>query len=84
MMNNLYYKNLESSLDQVLKEVERAKELYPKMFNNQHEAIAVIREEYLELEQEIFKNQKVYDIPAQRKEAIQLAAMCMRLICELT
>lgn len=83
-MDNAYYKKLEASLNDVLNEVERAKGLFPTNFHNQHEAIAVIREEYLELEQEIFKNQKVYDIPAQKKEAIQLAAMCMRLICELT
>jgi hypothetical protein len=54
------------------------------MFINQHEAIAVIRGEYLELEQECFKNQKRYDLEAQRKEAKQLAAMAIRLMIELT
>lgn len=83
MLNNGYYKKLEASLNEVMNEVERAKELFPGNFHNQHEAIAVIREEYIELEQEIFKNQKVYDLLAQKKEAIQLAAMCMRLVCEI-
>lgn len=75
---------LESSLNDIRKEVKRAKELFPSMFINQHEAIAVIREEYLELEQECFKNQKKYDLAAQRKEAKQLAAMVIRLMVELT
>jgi hypothetical protein len=68
----------------VQSEVIRAKLLFPSMFINQHEAIAVIREEYLELEQECFKNQKKYDLEAQRKEAKQLAAMAIRLMIELT
>lgn len=72
------------ALLEVQMEVLRAKQLFPSMFINQHEAIAVIREEYLELEQECFKNQKHYDLEAQRKEAKQLAAMAIRLMIELT
>jgi hypothetical protein len=72
------------ALTQVELEVYEAKAKFPSMFINQHEAIAVIREEYLELEQECFKNQKRYDLEAQRKEAKQLAAMAIRLIIELT
>lgn len=68
----------------IIKEHTRAKTLFPKNFCNQHEAIAVIREEYLELEKEIFLNQKNYNLSNQRKEAIQLAAMCIRFINELT
>jgi len=48
------------ALAEVDKELMRAKKLFPSMFINQHEAIAVIREEYLELEQECFKNQLLY------------------------
>lgn len=75
--------NIAIASQEITNEVVRAKGLFPGDFNSQHEAIAVIREEYLELEQEIFKNQKVYDLTAQRKEACQLAAMCIRLMSEL-
>jgi len=84
-INSIEYAfKLRDSLEEVRYEVERAKQLFPSMFINQHEAIAVIREEYLELEQECFKNQKKYDLESQRKEAKQLAAMAIRLMIELT
>jgi hypothetical protein len=50
---------------------------------NKHEAYAVILEEVDELWTEIKKNQKVYDLNAQRKEAKQAAAMLVRLMIEL-
>lgn len=68
---------------EIFNEVLRAKGLFPNNFINQHEAYGVLTEEYKELEAEIFKNQKVYDLDNQRKEATQLAAMCVRLITEL-
>jgi hypothetical protein len=46
-----------------------------------HEAIAVIREEYLEAEREVFA--KHCDRTALRKELVQLAAMCVRTIEDL-
>ena len=79
-----YIDLLDKATQEVFAEVSRAKQLFPSMFINQHEAIAVIREEYLELEQECFKNQRNYDLEAQRKEAKQLAAMAIRLMIELT
>lgn len=79
-----YSIKLTQALMDVEMEVDRAKSLFPSMFINQHEAIAVIREEYLELEQECFKNQRNYDLEAQRKEAKQLATMAIRLMVELT
>jgi hypothetical protein len=82
--SNDYSLKLTEALGDVSREVGRAKLLFPSMFINQHEAIAVIREEYLELEQECFKNQRNYDLDAQRKEAKQLAAMAIRLMIELT
>lgn len=67
----------------VQEELRSAEKAFPLGFKNQHEAIAVIREEYLELEREVFLKQSEYDIARQRKEAVQLAAMCMRFIKEL-
>jgi hypothetical protein len=49
-------------------------------FTSRHEGIALIREEYLELEHEIF--QKSPDRQNMRKEAIQVAAMAIRLIMD--
>lgn len=79
-----YFIKMSNALGEVEDEISRAKQLFPSMFINQHEAIAVIREEYLELEQECFKNQRNYNLAAQRKEAKQLAAMAIRLMIELT
>jgi len=89
-------------------EMESIPEKYQKPFNSTHEALGVIREEYIELEQEIFfgekqaekihphehhtttigKNQAKADAIKYhksriKKEAIQVAAMCARLIQEL-
>jgi hypothetical protein len=68
---------------EIYNEVLRAKSLFPNNFVNQHEAYAVLLEEVDELWDEIKKNQCNYDLVAQRKEAIQAAAMLTRLIVEL-
>lgn len=83
-MTNDYEKKLIDAIEQVENEVLRAKEMYPNDFVNQHEGYAVLLEEVDELWDEIKKNQKNYDLKAQRKEAIQAAAMLMRFIVELT
>lgn len=67
-----------------MKEVLRAKTLFPVDFVNQHEGYAVILEELDELWDEVKKNQRNYDLFNQRKEAIQCAAMCIRFATELT
>lgn len=54
-----------------------------KRFNNAHEGWGVIREEYLELEDEIRKKQKDYDIDQMRREATQLAAMAIRFMVDV-
>jgi len=53
-------------------------------FHNAHEGWGVIREEYLELEQEIMKKQRDYDTDKMRKEAVQLGAMALRFIVDIT
>lgn len=69
--------------EEVFCEVVRAKGMFPVDFHNQHEGYAVILEELEELWNEVKKNQKVYDLKNQRKEAIQCAAMCIRFAAEL-
>lgn len=70
--------------DEVYAEVLRAKTLFPTDFVNQHEGYAVCLEEVDELWDEVKKNQRKYDLAAQRKEAIQAAAMFIRFATELT
>lgn len=70
-------------LSNVASELLRAKTLFPAKFVNQHEGYAVLLEEVDELWIEIKKNQKNYDLDAQRKEATQAAAMLVRFIVEL-
>lgn len=70
-------------LNEINNEVVRAKSMFKEDFVNQHEAYAVILEEVDELWDEIKKNQKIYDLPAQKKEATQAAAMLVRLLVEL-
>lgn len=49
-------------------------------FRSEHEALAVILEEYYELQEEVFKKQVNYDHDAMRKEALHLAAMAAKLV----
>ena len=53
-------------------------------FHNAHEGWGVIREEYLELEDEIRKKQKDYDIDKMRHEAMQVGAMALRFMIDIT
>ena len=78
-----YPASLSKALGEISNEVLRAKTMFPTNFHNQHEAYAVILEEFDELWDEIKKNQKNYDLPAQRTEATQAAAMLVRLMIEL-
>ena len=78
-----YAAHLATALKEISTEVLRAKTLFPTNFHNQHEAYAVILEEFDELWDEIKKNHKHYDLVAQRTEAKQAAAMLVRLMVEL-
>lgn len=74
----------QETLKQVGDEIVRAKGMFPDDFANQHEGYAVLLEEVDELWDECKKNQNNYDLDAQRKEAIQVAAMAVRFATELT
>lgn len=64
-------------LRQVYDEMERANAIHGPM-NSAHEALAVIREEYLEYEKEVFKKDR--DLDHMREELIQLAAMAIKAV----
>lgn len=82
-MTEDYRDKLKDAAQKAFEEVLRTKTKFHNNFVNQHEAYAVILEEVDELWDEIKKNQKAYDLDAQKKEAVQCIAMLMRLIVEL-
>ena len=61
--------------------IEASKKFRP--FISAHEGIAVIREEYKELEKEIFKQFNVRTKEAMREEAKQLGAMALRFMVDI-
>lgn len=63
---------------QVWEKLGEARNQFPPL-HSRHEGIAVIREEYLELEEAIFRGS---DWNRVREEACQLAAMAIRLILD--
>jgi hypothetical protein len=62
----------------VAKEIEAADAWPPH--NSAHESFCVLLEEVEELKAHVFTNQKRRDPEAMRKEAVQVAAMAVRLI----
>jgi len=72
----------ENALDAIATEFSKAKDKHPSC-PSAHHAMSVIREEYLELEREVFTDgidhNEVVRTRA-RKEAIQLAATCIRML----
>lgn len=67
------------ALTEIHREYIRACERFGR-FASPHEGIAVIREEYLELEREVFTSHPSND--RLRIEAMQLAAMAMRFMTD--
>ena len=71
-------------MQEVAVELERAQYLF-KPIHSPHEALGIIREEYLEWEAEVYKFNlaKGRDTrPAMRKELIQLATMALRTVLD--
>lgn len=67
-------------LEIIKQDLDRSRTVFDDM-NTYHEGISVIREEYLELERIVFSKTQSRD--DMRKEAIHLAAMCIRFIEDL-
>lgn len=63
-------------------EVVRARTLHTPM-NSAHEGFAVLNEEFDELKAHVWMKQKKRDLPAMRKEAIQVAAMAIAFAVEI-
>lgn len=73
---------VDSALADVRAEILRAMDKFPP-FNSAHEGYAVIKEELDELWQEIKQQQPARSLADMRVEAIQVAAMATRFVCDL-
>lgn len=69
-------------LNQITAEVATAQKNWPP-FNSAHEGFAVLHEEVDELWDHVKTNQKRRDLPAMKKEAVQVAAMAIRFALEV-
>ena len=69
--------------EEVMGEVQYAITMYPK-FNSCHEGFSVLKEEVDELWDEVKVKQGKRSREALRKEALQVAAMAIRFIHDLT
>ena len=69
---------------QIRKEIEFSNKKFKTGFNSTNEWLGVLREEYKELEQEIFDSKEVWKgNNKMKKEAIQVAAMAIKGIISL-
>ena len=75
--------SLDTILGEVGNEVLSAESKWPPL-NSAHEAYAVLAEEVDELWDHVKVNQKRRDLAAMRHEAVQVAAMAIRFIRDIT
>jgi NTP pyrophosphatase (non-canonical NTP hydrolase) len=72
-----------ADINAVMTELEHASANFPAM-RSEHEGYAILKEEVDELWDEIKKNPKNRDKAALRREAVQVAAMALRFLNDLT
>lgn len=69
-----------AAVTQVVRELDRARQVHPEAFHSTHEGYAVLLEELDELWEEIRRKQPV---PARvREEAVQVAAMALKFLID--
>ena len=62
---------------QILEELERANSKYESRFHSMNEALGTVYAEFCEMRNDIVGHEPVHKI---RSEAVQVAAMCVKLI----
>ncbi len=73
---------LRAAVDDAVRELQGAVRRYGPMASA-HEGYAVILEELDELKAEVWKSPKKRDMRAMRAEAVQVAAMALRFVCDV-
>ncbi len=71
------------SVKEIVDEYKGAIQKFPP-FNSAHEGLAVIEEEFLELQDEVFKQHHARTKERMRAEAKQVAAMALRFMIDVT
>lgn len=66
-----------STVDEVVAEAAKAQDLYGS-FASAHEMLGVLLEEVEELKAHVYQRQGLRNLPAMRKEAIQVAGIALR------
>jgi NTP pyrophosphatase (non-canonical NTP hydrolase) len=74
---------IDKAMEEVAGELDSAMSSWPP-FNSAHEGYAVLLEECTELWEHVRTNQKRRDLTAMRTEALQVAAMAIRFVVEVT
>ena len=82
MLEDTYAYVVDDITAEIFKEAYKANFMYPP-FHSAHEGLAIIQEEFDELKQEVYAKQGQRDWEAMHKEAVQTAAMCVRLIADV-
>jgi len=75
---------LNNIIQEIKDEIDFSNEKFKPGFNSNQEWLGTLREEYKELEQEIFNSKEVWEGNSKmKKEAIQVAAMAIKGILSL-